>query len=392
MSTTSELSTVRYQYIVDFIRSLYPNRDFIPLHEPRFNGNEKKYLLDAIDSTFVSSVGPYVDQFEAMMCEITGSKYAIAVVNGTAALHIALKLAGVQPGDLVITQALSFVATCNAISYLSAEPIFVDVDLQHLGISTDALDRLLQQVKLNDSGQPVHMPSGKRIAACVPMHTFGFPVEIDRIVEICANFNIPVVEDAAESLGSTFKGRQTGTFGLLGAFSFNGNKTVTCGGGGIIVTNDEHLGKLAKHLTTTAKVPHRWEYFHDQIGYNYRCPNINAALACAQLEQLNGFIENKRKTAHAYATFFQDSDISFLQEKPESQSNYWLNAILMPSVEERDLFLLETNNHQVMTRPVWTLMHRLPMFQQCARDNLYNSTEIEKRLVNLPSSIRDINY
>lgn len=382
----SEPIIMQYQHIIDFIRSQYPNQDFIPLHEPRFRGNEKKYLLDAIDSTYVSSVGPFVDRFEAMMCEITGTRYAVAVVNGTAALHIALKLAGVQPGDLVITQALSFVATCNAISYLSAEPIFVDVDLQHLGMSTNALNRLLQQVELNESGQAVHVPSGKRIAACVPMHTFGFPVEIDKIVDLCTTFNIPVVEDAAESLGSTYKNQHTGTFGLLGTFSFNGNKTVTCGGGGIIVTNEEHLAKLAKHLTTTAKVPHRWEYYHDQIGYNYRCPNLNAALACAQLEQLNGFIESKRATALAYASFFKETDITFIEEAKNSFANHWLNAILLPSKEERDQFLQETNDHKVMTRPVWTLMHKLPAFAHCHHDGLENASYLEERIVNIPSS------
>jgi perosamine synthetase len=377
-----------YSDIISFIKKIYKTpTDFIPLHEPRFLGNEKKYVMDTIDSTFVSSVGKYVDRFEEMIKEYTGAKYAIAVVNGTAALHMSLHLAGVKKDELVITQALSFIATCNAISYIGAEPVFIDVDSKRLGMSVDALMSFLKNVEIIN-GKAIHKPTGKRIAACVPMHTFGFPVEIDKIIEICDQYNIPVVEDAAESLGSTYKNKQTGTFGLLGTYSFNGNKTITSGGGGIIVTNDDNLGKMAKHLTTQAKVPHRWEYVHDHIGYNYRCPNLNAALACAQLEQLDTFIENKRKTASEYKTFFTDSTISFIEEQSDSKVNYWLNAILLPSHEARNVFLTETNDNNVMTRPVWALMHRLEMFKNCIHDGLVNSIEIENRLVNLPSSVR----
>ncbi len=360
---------------------------FIPLHAPQFGGNEKKYLEKTIDSTFVSSVGPFVDRFEQMIQEYTGAKYAIAVVNGTAALHMGLMLAGTERGDLVITQALSFIATCNAISYIGAEPCFVDVDPKNLGLSVDALKQFLQKVEIKN-GKAIHLPSGKKIAACVPMHTFGLPTEIDKIVALCSEYGIPVVEDAAESLGSIYKEKHTGTFGKIGTYSFNGNKTITCGGGGIIVTNDSAIGKMAKHLTTQSKVPHRWEFVHDHIGYNYRCPNLNAALACAQMEQLEGFIENKRETAHHYEEFFAESNIGFVSEPKESRSNYWLNAVLLSSAAERDHFLQETNDNEVMTRPVWELMQRLPMFRDCIHDDLTNSIDIASRLVNIPSSVR----
>ena len=377
---------MKFNSTIDFIKTIYPNQNFIPLHEPRFIGNEKKYVNETIDSTFVSSVGKFVDLFEEKIKEYTGAKYAIAVVNGTAALHIGLKLAKVNTGDLVITQALTFIATCNAINYVGGEPVFIDVDKDRLGMSVFALQNFLVNVELIN-GQPFHKPTGKRIGACVPMHTFGFPVEIDRIVELCNQYNIPVVEDSAESLGTTYKGKHTGTFGLIGTYSFNGNKTITCGGGGIIVTNDDELGVLAKHLTTQAKVPHKWEYVHDYIGYNYRCPNLNAALACAQIESLENFIENKRETSNKYKSFFKDSEIKYISEPAESRSNYWLNAILLPNKEERELFLQQTNDNGVMTRPVWALMNRLEMFKDCIHDNLENSIYIEERLVNIPSSV-----
>lgn len=378
---------LHFQESIDFIKSLYPNQDFIPLHEPKFIGNEKKYLMETIDSTFVSSVGKFVDQFEDMMKAFTGAKYAIAVVNGTSALHMALKLAGVQAGDLVLTQSLSFVATCNAISYLSADPFFVDVD-HTLGMSPESLKKVFSTVELVE-GKAIHKPSGKRIGAVVPMHTFGHPVRIDEIVELCSHWNVPVVEDAAESLGSTYKGQQTGTFGKLGTFSFNGNKTITCGGGGMIVTDDEELGKMAKHLTTQAKMPHKWEFRHDHIGYNYRCPNLNAALACAQLENLESFITNKRNTASQYQAFFEKTNnLQFVSEPNHAGSNYWLNAVLVNSPEERDLFLKETNENGVMTRPIWTLMHKLDMFSSCLRTELTESEKLEARIVNIPSSVR----
>jgi len=372
---------------IAFIKELYPGKDFIPLHEPRFVGREREYVMDAIDSTFVSSVGAYVDRFEAEMKAYTGAKHAVAVVNGTAALHMSLMLAGVERGDLVVTQALSFIATCNAISYIGAEPYFVDVDPDRLGMSANALERFLEDVTMKD-GKAIHIPSGMRVAACVPMHTFGFPVDIVRIVELCDQMGIPVIEDAAESLGTTSGGRHTGTFGKLGTYSFNGNKTITCGGGGIIVTDDEALARKAKHLTTQAKVPHRWAYFHDHIGYNYRCPNLNAAMACAQLEMLEEFIAEKRRTAQAYQAHFEGTGIICISEPKESRCNYWLNTILLQDEAERDAFLAQTNDNGVMTRPAWALMTRLPMFAHCGHGGLEVSYDVESRIVNVPSSVR----
>jgi len=362
-------------------------RSFIPLHEPVFIGNEKKYLTDCIDSTFVSSVGQYVNDFEQGITEYTGANYAIAVVNGTAALHLSLIVAGVEANDIVVSQSLSFVATANAIKYTGATPYFVDVDRTNLGMSITALENFFSSVVMRDD-KAFYQPTGQRVGAVVPMHTFGFPAEIDKIVELCDQFNVPVIEDAAESLGSVYKGKHTGTFGLLGTYSFNGNKTITCGGGGMIVTNDEKIAKLTKHLSTQAKMPHPWEYRHDMMGYNYRCPNLNAALACAQLENLEFFIENKRKTAKEYAEFFEDQQIKFMTEPENSRSNYWLNAILVEQEEDRDRFLKETNENGVMTRPIWTLLHRLDYLSKSMHDNLENSIFIEKHLINIPSSVR----
>lgn len=375
--------------LCDFIKALYPSQDFIPLHEPRFIGNERKYVLDAIDSAFVSSVGKYVDQFEAMVRDYTGAASAVATVNGTAALHMALLLAGVKKDELVITQPLSFIATCNAISYLGASPVFVDIDQQTLGLSADALEDFLQQETEARSGHTYHKPSGKRIAACVPMHTFGHPAEMDRLAEICGRHHLPLVEDAAESMGSTYQGKQTGTFGLLGTYSFNGNKTITCGGGGILVTNEQALGKMAKHLTTQAKVAHRWDFVHDHIGYNYRLPNLNAAMACAQMEQLNDFIAHKRALAGLYQKHFdRQPAFTFVQEPKSARSNYWLNAILCQDRSQRDKVLHFSNDHGVMTRPVWKLMHRLEMFKHAPRGPLPVAEWLEERLVNIPSSVR----
>jgi perosamine synthetase len=381
--------TTKYSHIIKYIKSLFPGQDFIPLHEPRFIGNEKKYVGDAIDSTFVSSVGAYVNRFEEMMQEITGAKYAIATVNGTAALHMALIVAGVKQSDEVLSQDLTFIATANAISYIGAKPIFLDVDRRTLGLSADKLEAFLQKFGHKANGATFNSKTGNRIAACVPMHSFGFPCEIDRIAAICQEWNIPLVEDAAESLGSYYKGKHTGSFGLLGTFSFNGNKTFTCGGGGAIVTNDEHIAKLAKHLTTQAKTPHAWEFNHDYIGYNYRMPNLNAALACAQLEQLDAFVQNKRELASDYKEFFEGVEgIEYVAEKPDAKANYWLNAILLNDRQERDSFLAELNASGVMTRPAWTLMHKLPMFQDTQLGDLSTSEWLEDRLVNIPSSVR----
>ncbi|HNU53972.1 MAG TPA: LegC family aminotransferase [Candidatus Syntrophosphaera sp.] len=380
---------MNFPYIIDFIRSLYPDRDFIPLHEPHFGGNEKKYLEDCIDSTFVSSVGKYVDRFEEMIREFTGAKRAVATVNGTAALHIALLLAGVRRNDLVITQPLTFIATCNAISYCGAEPVFIDIDKQTLGLSADALEAWLAANSVLEGESCYHIGSRQRLAACVPMHTFGHPCQIDRIVEICERYYIPVVEDSAESIGSYYKGRHTGTFGKLGIFSFNGNKTITTGGGGMIITDDDELGKLAKHITTTAKVPHPWEFVHDMTGYNYRLPNVNAALGCAQMEQLPQILANKRETARLYQEFFAGMDgVTYIPEPRDCVSNYWLNVVLMWDRKIRDDFLKQSNTSKVMTRPAWTLMNKLSMFSKAIAGSLEISEDIESCLVNIPSSVR----
>lgn len=385
----------QYQNIIDFIRSRFKGTGFIPLHEPKFTGKEREYVLDAIDSTYVSSVGEYVNRFETMMAGIAGTKYAVACVNGTAALHLALRVAGVKNNDLVITQALSFIATCNAISYIGAEPVFVDVDSDTMGMSPGALESWLLEntySKLDiDSGVEIccFKDDDRRIAAVVPMHTFGHPVRIDRIAEICATHNIPLVEDAAESIGSYYNNQHTGSFGLVGTFSFNGNKTVTCGGGGAIVTDNEEIAILAKHLSTQAKVPHAWEFEHDANGYNYRLPNLNAAMACAQLEQLEDFVENKRKLAAEYEIFFNDiQDVNFVSESMNSKSNYWLNSLLFSDIAERNAFLEKANAQGVMSRPVWKLMQTLPMYQNSLRGGLENSEYISERLVNIPSSVR----
>ena len=400
-----------YQAIIDFIRSLYPGKETIPLHEPYFGGNEKKYVLDCIETNYVSSVGKYVDKFEEMISDFTGAKYAIATVNGTAALHIALKLAGVQPGDLVITQPLTFVATCNAITYCGAEPVFVDIDSDTLGMSSDSLESWLytntiiednvcylkdvhnlHELQYNNN-KFVEIRGPTRISACVPMHTFGHPCKIDRIVDICNHYHIPVVEDAAESIGSYYKRKHTGTFGNLGILSFNGNKTITTGGGGMILTDDDELGPLAKHITTTAKKPHRWKFEHDMIGYNYRLPNINAALGCAQMEELPEILQNKRETARKYQEFFNKiDDIEFIQEPSDSISNYWLNAILLTDEEERDKFLDYAYSQKVMCRPAWTLMDKLPMFNLCLSSHLNISEDISSNIINIPSSYNNKRY
>jgi perosamine synthetase len=379
----------KFKEVVSFVKEQYPDKDFVVLHEPVFIGKEREYLMDAIDSTFVSSVGAYVNRFEEMMTEITGAKYAIAIVNGTNALHMALLLADVKAEDEVLSQALTFIATANAVSYIGASLVFIDVDKDTLGMSPEALKRFLNgNAEKRADGFAYNKLTGKKISACIPMHTFGFPCRIDEIAEICKEWNISLVEDAAESLGSYYKGQHTGTTGKLGVFSFNGNKTVTCGGGGAIVTDDENLARRAKHLTTQAKVPHKWEFVHDEIGYNYRMPNLNAALACAQLEQLNLFIENKRILAERYKEMADKLGLSFVSESKDMKANYWLNVLLMNDIEERDAFLTYTNANGVMTRPIWELMNRLPMFKDCQTDELENSIWLADRVVNIPSGYR----
>ena len=375
------------QNIVDFIKQTFKTNEFIPLHEPRFIGNEKKYLNDCIDSTFVSSVGKYVDTFEKEFAKTIGSKYAIATVNGTAALHISLLLADVQKEDEVITQALTFIATCNAISYIGAKSIFVDVDLDTMGMSPKSLKVFLDSNCELINNQCINKTTKKIIKACVPMHTFGHPCRIDEIKEICDIWNITLVEDAAESLGSYYKEKHTGTFGKIAAFSFNGNKIITSGGGGVIVTDSETLAKRAKHITTTAKIPHPYEYVHDQVAYNYRLPNLNAALLVAQLEQLNGFLKSKRELALKYKEFFSNKDINFIEELKSSKANYWLQAVLLKDKNQRDEFLEFTNKNGVMTRPIWKLMNELEMFKDCQKDDLKNSKYLEERVVNIPSSV-----
>ena len=378
-----------YEKTIDFIKGLYGNKDFTPLSVPVFIGKEKEYLNECIDTTFVSSVGKFVDRFEDDMATYTGAKKAVVCVSGTNALHMAMMLVGVERDDEVLTQALTFIATCNAISYIGAHPVFIDVDKSTMGLSPDALKNwLMKNAEIRD-GQCYNRHTGRRVKACVPMHTFGHPVRIEELVQVCEEYHIELVEDAAESIGSKYKGIHTGLFGKVGALSFNGNKTITTGGGGMLLFMDESLGTQAKHLTTQAKVPHRWEFRHDHIGYNYRMPNINAALGCAQLEHLDEFIENKRQTAAAYTEFFKYiDDIDFFTEPENSYSNYWLNVVILKDKESQQAFLQETNDNGVMTRPIWELMNRLPMFEHCVHDNLENTIWFADRVVNVPSSVR----
>jgi perosamine synthetase len=376
-----------FNNFIRFVKEMYGIKELIPLHAPQFNGNEKKYLNECIDSTFVSSIGKFVDEFEEKIAHYTGAKYAVATSNGTSALHIALLLANVTENDEVITQPLTFVATCNAISYCNANPIFIDVDKDTMGLSPSSLQVYLEKNTFIKSQQCINNRTGKVIKACVAMHTFGHPCRIDKIKDICDKYYINLIEDAAESLGSFYKDKHTGTFSQMGVMSFNGNKIITAGGGGCFITNDKELAKRAKHLTTTAKVPHKWEYTHDMVGYNYRMPNLNAALIVAQLEQLENFLNHKRNLANRYAEFFNLNTIKFIVEPKNSKSNYWLNAVILKDEKQRDLFLEETNSKGVMTRPIWTLMNKLTMFQNAQCGELTNAEWLEKRVVNIPSSV-----
>ncbi|EIO3939891.1 LegC family aminotransferase [Vibrio vulnificus] len=374
------------QLLVEFVRDQYQTQEFIPLHAPTFAGNEKAYVMETIESTFVSSVGKFVDEFERKMEAFTGTPKAVATVNGTAALHAALYMAGVERGDLVITQALTFVATCNALYHMGAEPIFVDVSPVSLGLCPKAMDAFLEEnTQVTEEGC-IHKQTGRRIKAVVPMHTFGHPVELDELLAVCLKWNISLVEDAAESLGSFYKGKHTGTIGDFGAVSFNGNKIITTGGGGMVLCGSEEAGKRTKHVTTTAKVPHPYEFFHDEPGFNYRMPNLNAALGCAQMEVLEHYLAQKRQLAHQYQAFFASSDVTFVIEPEYAQSNYWLNAIICADTQQRNELLEQTNAAGVMTRPIWQLMHRLPMFEQALRGDLTHSEFIEAHLINLPST------
>ena len=374
--------------VTEYIKELYGTREFIPLHVPKFRGKEKEYLERCIDTTFVSSVGKFVDQFEAQMAQISGTKKAVAVVNGTAGIQVALRLVGVQAGDEVLTQALTFVATANAIIYNNAHPVFLDVDIDTMGLSPKAVSAFLEEYGELRDGVCYNKKSGRKISACLPMHTFGFPVHLDELISVCKKWNIKIVEDAAESLGSEYKGQPTGSFGELGVFSFNGNKIVTSGGGGAIVSNSIPLAEKGKYLTTTAKQPHPYEYFHDELGYNYRMPNINAALACAQLEQLDAFLAEKRAIANSYAEFFNTKGMKLRTELPNTKANYWLMCVELENKKERDAFLEHTNSQGVMTRPIWQLMFRLPMYENFQKDSQKNAIFLEERIVNIPSSVR----
>ncbi len=376
-----------FENVIEFIQDTYQTKKFISLHEPKFIGNEKKYLNECVDSTFVSSIGKFVNEFEKKIAEYTGAKYSIETSNGTSAIHIALLLGDVGQDDEVITQSLNFIASSNAISYCGARPIFIDVDKDTMGLSPFALKAFLEKNTKIKNNQCINNKTGKAIKACVPMHCFGHPCRIDSIKEICDEYNIFLIEDAAESVGSLYKGKHTGTFGQIGIMSFNGNKIITAGGGGSIITNDINIFKKAKHLSTTAKVPHEWNFNHDMIGYNYRMPNINAALLVAQLENLDNFIISKRKLAKHYETFFDSTEFNFFNEPENSKSNYWLNAIVLNSQQQRDKFLEETNSSSVTTRPIWTLMNKLPMFKNAQCDDLKNSKWLVDRVVNIPSSI-----
>lgn len=374
--------------IVGRIKELFPGQDFVPLHAPCFAGNEKKYLDECIDSTFVSSVGPFVDRFEKEMATYTGAKRAVVCVNGTNAIHLALMLVGVERGDEVLTQPLTFIATCNALSYCGAHPVFIDVDRDTQGLSPTKMEAWIHEHAELRGETLYNKRTGRRIKACVPMHTFGHPVHLDALVELCRTYHLELVEDAAESVGSFYHGQHTGTFGRVGVLSFNGNKTITTGGGGMLLFQEEELAARAKYLSTQAKVPHRWEFVHDEVGYNYRMPNINAALGCAQLETLPLFVAKKRELAALYKTYFDAVGVEFVTDTAGTQSNYWLNAVVLKDRAERDAFLEYTNDHGVMTRPIWQLMNRLPMFEQAECGDLTNCEYLNDRIVNIPSSVR----
>ena len=372
--------------LIDFVRTEYGTDDFIPLHIPRLGGRERDLVADAVESSFVSSVGRYGAEFEEAVAKYTGAPFAIAVMNGTAALHLCLVLAGVKRDEEVITQAMTFVATCNAISYCHAHPVLVDIERPGLGMSPDSLEHWLENnAERGDDGLCRNRYTGRVIRACVPMHSFGHPVRIERIAEICRRFGLVLIEDAAESLGSFYRGEHTGLVGDLAALSFNGNKIITTGGGGMILTRDEALAEHARHLSTTAKVAHRWEYFHDEVGYNYRMPALNAALGCAQMESLPAFVEAKRALAARYRDWFAQSDYEFVTEPEGAHSNYWLNAFFARDRVERDHWLELTNDAGVMTRPVWVPMNELPAFANCQAASLETSQWVADRLINLPS-------
>ncbi len=380
--------SLMYRDIVTFIREMYGTDEFLPLHEPKFFGNEQRYVNETIESTFVSSLGKFIPIFEEQVAAYVGAKYAVATSNGTSALHVALKLLGVDKESEVITQPLTFIATANAISYCGASPIFIDVDRKSMGLSAEKLEEFLSEsTYINDDGSCINRTTKKVIRAVVPMHTFGHPSQIEEIVSVCDRYNIKVVEDSAESLGSRYRDKHTGTFGELGIFSFNGNKIITSGGGGMIVTDNEALAKRAKHITTTAKVPHPYEYMHDEIAYNYRLSNLNAALGVAQMENLDLLVTKQRELASNYEQFFKNHQVSFVTEPKEAYSNYWLNAIILEDREAREAFLKYSNESGIMTRPIWRLMNKLKMFEGAQKGDLSNALWLEDRVVNISSSV-----
>lgn len=383
----NSMKTSSIDHTIKFIRELYNINGILPLHAPYFDSDEINMVTDTIHSTFVSSVGKYVDQFEGLVQEYTQAGAAVATVNGTAALHAGLFLAGVKQGDLVISQSLTFVATCNAIHHLGAQPLFIDVSLSHLSLCPVSLDNYLtDHAQVTDNNECRHKLTGKIIRAMVPMHTFGHPADLDALVALAQKWCITLVEDAAESLGSFYKGKHTGTLGKYGCISFNGNKIITTGGGGMILCQTSSEGISAKHITTTAKQPHSFEFYHDEAAFNYRMPNLNAALGCAQMNKLNRFLVQKRAIANQYEFFFANTEYQFIKEPPECSSNYWLNAILLPDPAQKSTFLEQTNQAGVMTRPVWQLMHTLPMYSNSPKGPQSNAEWLSQRLINLPSS------
>ena len=374
------------QEMVKFAKEIY-DEDYIPLHRPIFEGNEKQYLSECIDSNFVSSVGLKVTEFEQNIAKYTGTKYAVATVNGTAALQVAIQLAGVSKGDEILTQPLTFIATCNAISYAGATPNFIDVDKDTMGMSPLSLELFLNKNCKKINNHVINQVTGKRVSSCVPMHTYGIPCRIKEIKEICDKWGIPLIEDAAESLGSYVANRHTGSFGIMGTLSFNGNKLITTGGGGMIITNDKTLALKAKHITTTSKVTHPYKFIHDEIGYNFRLPNLNAALGCAQLEKLDDFLIEKEIVAKKWNSFFKKFNIKLASSLPNNKQNNWLNTIILDSKKDRDLFLEYSNENGVMTRPAWELMSDLNMYKNCCNDGIKNSKWLRDRIVNIPSSV-----
>lgn len=380
--------TPSLKQLVHFIKDLYSSESPVPLHAPKFLGNEKKYLADCIDSTFVSYVGAFVTQFEKHVQEVTGSRHAIALVNGTAAIQMGLVAAGISAGDEVITQALTFAATANGIRHAGGEPVFVDVDKDSLGMSPSALSDFLECHAEVREGRCHNKVTGRRIFAVMPMHTFGLPVRIIEIAALCSQWGLLLIEDAAESLGSVVGDRHTGRFGLAATLSFNGNKPVTTGGGGMLLTDDDQLASRVRHISTTAKRKHAWEFFHDELGWNLRMPNVNAALGCAQMERLGEILANKRATAEAYLAWGESNGVSFVRELPGTRSNYWLNALLVRDRAEREEFLAYSNENGVQTRPIWVLMNKLPMYQNNLHGPLENSLWLEDRVINVPSGVR----